>query len=343
VIAAAVVALSGCGSSDSSSSTSTSTTAESGGGSSGGSKKDLKVGVFLVTTASTWNEAVNEGVEAVAEEYGPAEVTRYDGEYDTNKQLTQLRDAATSEQFNTWIVNPNDGNAAAPSIEEAIEEGSQVACVGTPCGPNASSNAVQIPGLVGYVGEGGYELNGEYLAEATIAACAEKDPCNVFLMMGESSAPYEIARLAGWDKAVEGHSNINVVAQQDGKYETATALSVSQNVLQANPDLDVITTASDAMTLGAEKAVQAAGDTENEIQFIGNGAGESGISAVRDGRWFATVTSVPFTLGKIAAEMAFEAANDGKAPEKSVDGLKGYPHYITKKDAAGFEPQWKGA
>jgi len=304
--------------------------------------KPVRVALFTVTTASTYNQQFYAAAKAVVKKMGPATVTLFDASFNTQKQLSQLRDALVSKKFDAWVLNPNDGNAAASVVREALKKGIKVVCLFTPCGASFLAKTVQIPGLVGFVAEGGFDVNGRYIADETAKACASKNPCNVFYMPGVSSAPYEEARTAGWTAELKKYPNIKVVATQDGQYAEATALTVTQNVLQAHPEINVIATASDQMTLGAEKAVAASND-QGKVLLVGNGAGSSGVSAVKAGRWYATVISLPYTQATVATQLAIQAARGASINGKVVDVLQGHPHYITKATAGSFKPQWSGA
>ena len=83
-------------------------------------------------------------------------------------------------------------------------------------------------------------------------------------------------------------------------------------MLQAHPDVDVMIGSSQAIA-GAEQAVEDAGD---EVELIGNGGSRQAVTAVKEGRWFATYVSAEKAAGAKAAELAIEAARgQGRAAE----------------------------
>jgi ribose transport system substrate-binding protein len=137
--------------------------------------------------------------------------------------------------------------------------------------------------------------------------------------------------------------NVELVAEQEGAdYARDTGLKVAQNILQANPDLDVLVTSGDQMTLGAEQAVEDAG-LSDQVALIGNGGSEPGVQAVQEGRWFGTVALVPYSAGQAAAEQAINAVR-GEPVETVVlsTDLSNVGALITQDNADQFEAQWKG-
>ena len=45
----------------------------------------------------------------MAKKYGNVKLTVYDAQFNTQKQVNQLRDALISNKFDAWFIGPNDG------------------------------------------------------------------------------------------------------------------------------------------------------------------------------------------------------------------------------------------
>jgi len=86
---------------------------------------------FMASAANSYAQAQLEGVQDVAKRMN-ATVDTFDGQFDSQKQYSQLQDAIASGHYDGFIVSPNDGNALAPVIEEAIADGIVVGCVLAP-------------------------------------------------------------------------------------------------------------------------------------------------------------------------------------------------------------------
>src|SRR5262249_12017193 len=122
--------------------------ASSASGSSGSSKKTINIAVFLASAANTYWAAELQGARDVGKKYGNVKLTVFDGQFTTNTQVNQLRDALVSKKYDAWFVGPNDGGPLTPTIKQAIGQGVKVGCALVPCGPNIRETHVQIPGQI---------------------------------------------------------------------------------------------------------------------------------------------------------------------------------------------------
>jgi ribose transport system substrate-binding protein len=334
VAVAALVVLAGCGGdddSDDAAAPAETAPAET----QAATAEEVSIGVFLAASANTYNEAHVPGIEEAVEELGPATIQVFDGGFDSTKQRNQLQDALVSKKFDVWLIDPADGNAITPEVTEAVAAGIKVACMLTPCGPDPKSSEVQIPGMTAYVGQS-FPENGKTIAQEVARACEDKDPCKVFYIPGLNILPLEKARTDGFTAELKKHANIELAAMQEGEYLAEPARAVTQNVLQANKDINVIASSGDQMIVGAEQAVKDAG-LEDQILLVGNGASELAVEAVKAGRWFSTAIYLPKTEGKLAAEMAIKAARGEDIADVSVNVLEHSPAGI-----GDYQAEWKG-
>jgi ribose transport system substrate-binding protein len=315
-----------------------------GGGDAGGGggQESVNVAVFLASAANTYGQAQLEGAQKAAQELG-AEVTSFDAAFDTNKQIAQIQDATASGNFQAFAVSANDGNAVVPELENAAAQDIKVTCMLAPCGPDLTSLEPQTDGVIAHTGTS-FPNNGRAIAELVVQACEGKDPCEVAYIPGLlRTAPYEKARLDGFRSVIDENAHIEIVAIQEGQYLADPALRVTQNILQANPGLDVIASSGDQMIVGAEEAVNDAGK-QGEVVLVGNGASEIGVQAVKEGRWFGTAVYLPFSEGYEAAKIAIQAARgeEGLPTSVNTDELAEPATVINKENADQFEPEWAG-
>jgi hypothetical protein len=97
-------------------------------------------------------------------------------------------------------------------------------------------------------------------------------------------------------KAAPAGSNIEVGASQGGgRFLAGPAEGVAKNL---HPGRHVILSTGDRMTHGAELAVNAL-HMQGKVKLIGLGASIYGIAAVRAGRWYRTVVTLPQSIGRI--------------------------------------------
>jgi ribose transport system substrate-binding protein len=305
----------------------------------------VRIAVFLSSTTNTYEQADLKGAQAAAAKFGGKVVKVFDANFVASTQSSQVEDAITAKAYNAFVIVPQAGNVIVPQVKDAIKAGIKVVCLLSPCGLNQQSNARQIPGYVTTVG---YQFaeNGTDIAKAIVAACAKLNPCNVVYEPGLLSFSTEKFRTDAINAYLKKHSNIKVLAEQQGQYLAGPGRTAMQNMLQAHPNINVAGSSGDQMTAGMEQAVKAAGKT-GKIKLIGNGASVPGVAAVAAGRWYATVANLPYTEGYLGAEYAIKAAKGtplSKIPS-FVDDLKFSTvgtTIITKANVGKFKAQWAG-
>ena len=305
------------------------------------SGEPVRIASFLLAFANSYSQKDKEGVENAAEEFGPAEVQFFDGEFDGSVQLTQLEDATASGNFDAFVLFANDGTVVQPAVEEAIEADIKVVAVYTPIGPDINSLDQQVPGLVATVANP-IEGDGIGMGEAAVDACGDQDPCEVVYVSGGFQIPFEVAKFDAFKSVIGEHPNIQLVGQGEAGFLREEGYTVAQDLLQANPDLNVFVTSGDQMTFGAEQAMIDAGISEGQIALVGNGASCEAVEAVAEGRWHSSFVYQPITEGYLGTKLAIEAVR-GEAPEyTSIEMIEESPigEFVTQENADEFECEW---
>jgi ribose transport system substrate-binding protein len=306
--------------------------------------KPVRIAVFVNATANTFYQANVQAAQDTAKLCGATISKVFDGNYTASTMFAQLQDAVASGQYDAFVISPGDGGVVTPVIKTAIAKGIKVACMLIDCGPNLAATQNQIPGMITTVGYS-FAENGAYIGDAAGQACLKINPCKVVYLIGRLDAPPEQLRTKGFEQELKlKYPNAQIVAEQAGNEDTGVSRTVMTNILQAHPDVNVVASAGDQMTLGAQQAVDAAGLT-GKVALIGDGAAQAGVSAVAAGTWFATVANLPYTEGVIATT-AVIAAVRGLAPPYPtwVDELQYSPvgTVIYQSNAAQFTAEWKG-
>ncbi len=102
----------------------------------------------------------------------------------------------------------------------------------------------------------------------------------------------------GFNEAI-ATSEITVVAKQVADFDRAKGLSVMENILQAQPEIDAVFAHNDEMALGAVKAIEASG---RDIIVVGFDATDDAVVAVEAGEMAATVAQQPALIGELGVE-----------------------------------------
>lgn len=303
----------------------------------------VSIALFHPVLGNSYTKAVSDGATAVAEEMGgTVDVFGADPAYDAVAQSNQIQDAITAGRYDAFIIYAVDGNAVVPDVEDAIEAGITVIAVDVVIGPDARTYE-PYGDVVSYIGRTGID-HGTFLGEMIVMACEGVDPCKVGYLNGAQALTIDQDRVEALTAVIAEHPNIEIVANQEAFYLEDTGLEVTQNMLQANPDINVLATSGDQMMLGAEQAVMDAG-LEGQVKLIGNGTGQQGYDAIKEGRFFADYADIPYTMGEIGAEFAINAVHGEQVPA-SVKLFEESPPLpeggaiITQDNVDQFDPQW---
>lgn len=311
-----------------------------GASTAGGAPKKIRIAVFLASAANTYWTASLEGAKDSAKKYGNIELTVFDAQFNTTKQVNQLRDALISKKYDAWYVGPNDGLPLVPTITRAIAQGVKVSCTLVPCGQIRNTN-VQIPGQTAFVGIGFYP-NGQQLGQLVAQGCKGKKPCRVAWLPGLPELPLEKARTDGLYSVIKKDKNIQVVSVQAGGYLAAPALTATQNILQAHPDTNVIVSSGDQMIAGAYRAAKLAGIPDGKIKMYGNGCTFEAKALILQGKQAGCAVYLPRTEGKIAVDLLVRAVNGEQVAGRSIDPLTLSPigPIGNKANIAKFKPEF---
>jgi ribose transport system substrate-binding protein len=306
-----------------------------------GQKEAVRVALFG-PLGNTYVEATTRGMEEVAKAEG-AKITRFDSGFDSSKQFSQIQDAVTQGRFDAFIIIPLDAVTLVPAVEEAIDAGIAVVNTDLALGPETNTSEPQIDGQAGTVINPPSE-RGDRILETVVAACEGIDPCQVGYMAGEPSFDFEREAKNRLDAISTDHPNIDVVAYQSGHgYVAEPAIGIAQNMLQANPDLDVLALSSDQASAGAEQALQDAGK-DKDVRLVSSGGSCPGVEAVKEGRWFATIIDLPMTEGKLGMKIAIDTVRGDLKEAKGMNPMDVLDRdaFVSKENLEDFKCEWEG-
>ena len=299
-----------------------------------------KIAFFAASSQNGFNQATFEGVEEQAVELG-YEAEIFDGRFDAAHQYSQIEDVLAGGQFAGMIVAPNDSVGIAGAFEQVIAAGTPIATVLFPIGPELNTLDPQVPGITSTVASP--PVPGATLqAEAAAAHCADKDPCNVILIIGAKVFAFDNLRLETFEKVLAQHPNIKVVGTGEGWYSPDTSLKAMQDMLQAARDVHVVLSNADQHLVGAEIALEAEGYNVADLYLSGGGAAAIAIDAIREGRWDATLAFFPKTMGALAMEQIANAI-EGKPVTNAINmDVAGPLQAMIDKAVLDANPDFKG-
>jgi ribose transport system substrate-binding protein len=257
-----------------------------------GGEETLQAAFFMNTLTNTFTVAEIDGAQQAATDCN-LDLNVFDAGFDTATQVTQIEDAITAGGYSLFVIQAVDAIPLEDVVNQALEAGIAVSVPNTPIG----SAEDRYPDTVTFVGH--KELNvGRQAGEMALQALGEE--CgNLVIITGVAEMQMSQNRSAGFREVVEANENCTVVAEQPGDFDEGTAVTVMENILQAQEVVDVVFAHSDNMTSGAVTAAEAAGRAD-DIVFLGTGASEQGISLIADGKMYGTIYFRPFVQGQLA-------------------------------------------
>jgi ribose transport system substrate-binding protein len=302
---------------------------------------DFKIAFFASSAQNGFNQAIYEGIEAKAKELGGIETAIYDGSFDAAKQYSQIEDVLAGDQFDAFIVVPNDTVGISGAVEQVGAKGKPLVTALFPIGPDLTNLEPQVKGVTTTVANPP-AVGAKAQAEKVVEFCGGKDPCNVVILIGQKIYPFDNLRYETYLSVLNAQPNIKVVATGEGNYDPDKSLTVMQDILQANKDVNVVLSNADQHLVGAEIALQNAGYDVPSLYISGGGAASIAIDAIREGRWDATLAYYPVTMGAKSLEAAVMALKGEKAPTAiNMDEVGPLPPIIDKA-VLDQHPDFKG-
>lgn len=226
-----------------------------------------------------------------------------DGQNDANRQLSQIENFI-QQKVDLIAVNPVDSDAVAAAVKAANKAGIPVITV------DRGANGGNVVCHIASDNVAGGRMAGEHVAKLLNSAGS------VIELEGIPGTSAARDRGKGFNEAMAKYPKIKVVARQEAGFDRAKGMSVMENLLQANPDVDAVFAHNDEMALGALKAIEAAGKM-GKIKVVGFDATDDAVKAVKDGRMAATVAQKPEEMGKTAMAVAKDVLG-GKTVDKFI-------------------------
>ena len=339
VVAAMAILAAGCGGDDedeSASTTAATTTAETtestgvGGYEAPTEAGDVqKVAFFGFWKSNSFTQAVAKAVREQTEKLGAEFLDLTGPTYDGVAQVKAMQDQTVKGDAQVYVTLATDPVGAGSAAAEATAKGITVVAAFVPFGGEFDTLEPQVEGTY-VVGETPI-ANGTVLGELAASACGDKSPCNVAYLQGLKSLPLDNARTEAFKAALKKEApNSKLVADPEGGYTPETGQKAAQDVMQANPNVDVMVGSSQAI-LGATNVV----DT-SKVKLIGNGSSTEAFDAVNSGKWFALYYLDLEGMGRTSVDIGVLAAN-GESPPNSINSQELHDPHGTKDVLADVE------
>jgi ribose transport system substrate-binding protein len=260
----------------------------SGGGSSngGGNNRALKIAVVPKAIGFNFWEQVQAGAKcAVSKQQGVT--MQWDGvtaETDVTGQINLIQNFIT-QGVDGLVYSATDAKALYQVTEQALKNNVTVVNIDSGTKPQPSN----VP-LISTDNVASARKAADLLAQAL------HEKGKVALIEFQPGVLNSDQRTQGFKQELAKYPGLQLVSQQSSQSDTNTALSVTQNILTAHPDINGIFAANEPTVLGAAEAIRGAGKA-GKITLIGWDASPKELQALNQGLITSLVVQNPFKMG----------------------------------------------
>jgi len=258
-----------------------------------------KIGLVISTLNNPFFVDLEAGAKEKAAELGATLIT-LDSQDDSATEMSNVEDLI-NQKVDLILINPTDSDAVKSAVEAANAADIPVITL------DRGAIGGEVVAHIASDNVAGGVLAGEFIVEQL------GGEGKVVELEGIPGASAARDRGEGFNKALEG-TNIEVVARQTANFDRAEGLSVMENILQAQTEIDAVFAHNDEMALGALEAIKASG---RDILVVGFDATADAKAAVEDGSMAATVEQLPKMIGSLGVENAMKVIN-GESVEKTI-------------------------
>ncbi|MFZ0505694.1 MAG: substrate-binding domain-containing protein [Chthoniobacterales bacterium] len=249
---------------------------------------------------------INQG-KAEAAKLGDIDLLVSDGQVSSPKQTADI-EAAITKGVNGIVISPNDADALAPALQEAVDAKIPVVTF--------DRRVNKVPGILAHVGADnvkGGEAQGELIEKLF------PNGCTVMNLQGQSGSSPAIDRNKGLHNVLDqAKDKYKIVFEDTAAFDRAKGLSMTESALAGmKTPPDVINCANDDMALGALEALKAR-NLVGKVKLIGFDALPEALGQIKAGNMTATIEQMPGGQVKGALDTLVAYLRDGKKPAEPV-------------------------
>ena len=261
-----------------------------------------KIGMVLSTLNNPFFVNMKDGAEKEAEKLG-YDLVVLDSQNDPAKERANVEDLVQLGVI-ALLINPTDSDAVVKTVEVANKSNIPVITLDRQANGGKITSHIASDNIKG----------GAMAAEFVLEKLGTEANINVVELQGIPGASATRDRGAGFHSILDDKTNVKFVSSQAADFDRQKGLSVMENILQGNSDVQVVFAHNDEMALGAAKAI---GTSNVKAMVIGFDGNEDALDAVEKGEMIATVAQQPDLIGALGVELALKIYN-GEAVDKEI-------------------------
>lgn len=242
-----------------------------------------------------------------ANKLGNIELIIGDGQRSSPKETADV-EAAITKGVDGIVISPNDADALAPGLQEAVDAKVPVVTI--------DRRVNKVPGILGHVGADnvkGGEAQGELVEKLF------PNGGTVMNLQGQSGSSPAIDRNKGLHNVLDkAKDKYKIVFEDTAGFDRAKGLSMTESALASmSKPPDVIVCANDDMALGALEALKAR-NLLGKVKLIGFDALPEALGQIKAGNMTATIEQMPGGQVSGALDTLVAYLREGKKPAEPV-------------------------
>jgi ribose transport system substrate-binding protein len=262
-----------CGGDDSSDEGgSASQTSEDTGGTPAKSDGPVKIAFSAPGADHGWMAAITENARSEADKLGDVELQVAEGVTDSAAQADQV-ETLIGSQPDALVILPNEPDALTPVAQKAMAEGIPVINVDREFVEQGAYRSLITGDNYGI----GYQAGNYFAGELNCQG-------NVVEIQGIAGIPVTEERSQGFRDALKARcqDGVKIVASQPADFVPDKGLSVMENILQAQKQIDAVYTHDDDMAEGVVAAIENA-NRQDEMFLTGAGGSKAAMEQIKEG------------------------------------------------------------
>jgi inositol transport system substrate-binding protein len=238
---------------------------------------------------------------------GDIDLVIADGQRSSTKETADV-EAAITKGVDGIIISPNDVDALAPAIQEAVDAKIPVVTV--------DRRVAKVPGILGHVGADNVK-GGE--AQGQLVEKLFPNGATVMNLQGQSGASPAIDRNKGLHNVLDqAKDKYKFIFEDTAGFDRAKGLAMTESALAGmSTPPDVIVAANDDMALGALEALKAR-NLLGKVKLIGFDALPEALGQIKAGNLTGTIEQLPGGQVRGALQTLVAFLRDGKKPDQQV-------------------------
>lgn len=288
-----------------------------------------KIAIVISTLNNPWFVVLGDTAKERIGELGYDAVV-FDSQNDTAKEQTHFEHILTGG-YKAILFNPTDADGSIANVRKAKQAGIPVFCIDREINANdAATSQILSDSYSGCV------ALGEYFVERV---GKEGKYVELLGLVGDNNTRN---RSAGFHNVIDRYPGLKMVSQQTAEFDRTKALNVMESILQAEPDINAVFCANDAMAMGAYQALVAAGKADR-VKVFGFDGADDVVRLIAEGKIEATGMQFPKVMARTAAEYADQWLKGKRDFEQKMpvdvelvtrDNVREYGNYGLKEPVA---------